>query len=901
MVSLKYRARWASWLTRLNGGLTSSREALDRIFGYDFFISYAHADGRNYVSKIKTLLEERRFRVCVDVNEFSVGDSIDAVTRRRIRGSRRLIVICRPAAITSSYVRLEVLEFVSRRGHPLVIDVNGTLGSENASWLRSIIGDDLYVVERLAELDADPSVTTINVLEQGFAIRRTESVRTTAFAVMATIFMFLAVFAGIQWWWQTQETRNAQAGRYAVESAFERTSDPKRAIEKAICAFDKRPLTSSVDALVAAVRNMAAVERAFDNLGDEALDAEVLQDQRRIAVASSSGRVIVRDARTGAQLQKISAFQTSATALTSTEDDQLVVGSGRGELATVNLRTGVASQLSPAQHAAGVTRLLLLDKEHIASVAWDNNLVVWSLKTRTAVCAPPPAHRSGAARTGINDASFDSRRKLIFTVGADGGIGAWDVTDPAKCSLVSLSRDESGSSKMYWSVAVDETSGLISLGTYDGVVEFRTFDEKALRFDRVDVAEADGEPSYQRLVNGLAIDPKNQRLLVARSDGTLTEWDIQPSHEGTTANRRPAPVQVWRAHGQKINSVRVYGVGRRALTAAGDRVITWDFDAAASVASSFRPMNGSEVRTSISKSGQYVLSWNENNEVVVYSDRRSTPISYRKATFHGRIVAGAVSDDGERVALGTEFGEVNLHSLTTDESWSNTPEEQYAQIQTLAFHPQRHDIVFAGLLDRSVVKLKVSSDVLRTTLVDRFAAIVSALALSKDRGLLAAAPTSLGPIGLFDLDRLSRTSPEIAYRGAEQVRGLSFSRSGRWLALASSGGVVRMNDLEAGQTREFYFRKSDDMRAVSFSDDDKLLGSVGDSNTVALWNLEQSSYAWQIPNAAVRRLDRIEFGPQAKIVTADDFGNVARWAAEPRRWREAGSRILGQADVLACD
>jgi hypothetical protein len=112
------------------------RELLDQLFGYDFFISYAHADGSNYALKTKQLLEQRRFRVCVDLNEFPAGDSIGELTRRRIRGSRRLIVICRPAALSSRYVHLEVKEFVSRKGRPLVIDVNGTLAIEQASWTR---------------------------------------------------------------------------------------------------------------------------------------------------------------------------------------------------------------------------------------------------------------------------------------------------------------------------------------------------------------------------------------------------------------------------------------------------------------------------------------------------------------------------------------------------------------------------------------------------------------------------------------------------------------------------------------------------------------------------------------------------------------------------------------------
>ena len=41
---------------------------IDRLFGYDFFLSYAHSDGQNYVLALKKELEARGFRVCVDLS-----------------------------------------------------------------------------------------------------------------------------------------------------------------------------------------------------------------------------------------------------------------------------------------------------------------------------------------------------------------------------------------------------------------------------------------------------------------------------------------------------------------------------------------------------------------------------------------------------------------------------------------------------------------------------------------------------------------------------------------------------------------------------------------------------------------------------------------------------------------
>ena len=61
-------------------------------------------------------------------------------------------------------------------------------------------------------------------------------------------------------------------------------------------------------------------------------------------------------------------------------------------------------------------------------------------------------------------------------------------------------------------------------------------------------------------------------------------------------------------------------------------------------------------------------------------------------------------------------------------------------------------------------------------------------------------------------------------------------------------------------SRHLPVRKGEEMRAVAFSYDNKLLGGVGENDFITLWWVSSGSTAWRIPNAALRRLQTTRFG-----------------------------------------
>lgn len=84
------------------------RTAVDYVFGYDYFISYGHRDGKNYPSRLWDLLTASGFKVCLDDREFLAGENLDAATTRRVRMSRFLVLVARPRAMESDWVFAEV-------------------------------------------------------------------------------------------------------------------------------------------------------------------------------------------------------------------------------------------------------------------------------------------------------------------------------------------------------------------------------------------------------------------------------------------------------------------------------------------------------------------------------------------------------------------------------------------------------------------------------------------------------------------------------------------------------------------------------------------------------------------------------------------------------------------------
>jgi tetratricopeptide (TPR) repeat protein len=198
--------------------------AVDWVFGYDFFVSYSHGDGMRLPRRIKERLDQAGFRVFLDQTEYVAGDDLRRETRRQVVKSRKIVVIGRPGALKSDWVRREVDVALAHGKIPVIVNLNGAVEAapENAAlatmareshWLR--------LTETLADPDGEPSEQTISELVRGFNHTRQETKRQRIFATAAAVLALTAAAAT----WQAIEATRARTVAEAQRDRAQRVLD----------------------------------------------------------------------------------------------------------------------------------------------------------------------------------------------------------------------------------------------------------------------------------------------------------------------------------------------------------------------------------------------------------------------------------------------------------------------------------------------------------------------------------------------------------------------------------------------------------------------------------------------------------------------------------------------------
>jgi hypothetical protein len=176
------------------------KQATDRIFGYDVFLSYSWRDGLQYTRDLAEELTRLRFSVFIDTKEYVAGTDLVPSTQRRVRMSRHFVLVLRPNASLSEWVRKEVMAFLPT-GRPLIaIDVNRTwLGLPPDSYLREVLEHRLRISETLPTSDAPPAAATVGELVRSFTGTRRETTRLRLVTAVAMALLVLGVVSFWQW------------------------------------------------------------------------------------------------------------------------------------------------------------------------------------------------------------------------------------------------------------------------------------------------------------------------------------------------------------------------------------------------------------------------------------------------------------------------------------------------------------------------------------------------------------------------------------------------------------------------------------------------------------------------------------------------------------------------------
>ena len=130
---IKPVGRGRSLLTEVLGAIRSFALTF---FGYDVYISYKWADGRDYAKQLSIALKQRGFACWMDT-DLVPGDRIESRINRNIRRSKTLVVIVTPESPTSSWVQREIRVFL-QNGRPVIPIAVGTQIDESSQHFTAL-------------------------------------------------------------------------------------------------------------------------------------------------------------------------------------------------------------------------------------------------------------------------------------------------------------------------------------------------------------------------------------------------------------------------------------------------------------------------------------------------------------------------------------------------------------------------------------------------------------------------------------------------------------------------------------------------------------------------------------------------------------------------------------------
>ncbi len=165
----------------------------DRLWGYDFFISYQWSTGGQYADNLAQRLRSLHYDVFLDRSDYATGDDWKAVGQIALQNTQRLVLIATKGAVCDSKPVEHEVEIFTRRGRRVIPIIFGNeltgLDRSQFATLRHLPDSQLYITEDVRNLNSSPSDETINRLIQTHQVLRRRNLRAilTAVPVVAVI------------------------------------------------------------------------------------------------------------------------------------------------------------------------------------------------------------------------------------------------------------------------------------------------------------------------------------------------------------------------------------------------------------------------------------------------------------------------------------------------------------------------------------------------------------------------------------------------------------------------------------------------------------------------------------------------------------------------------------------
>lgn len=276
----------------------------DYVFGYDYFISYCWADGRQYAVELAKRLQEQGFECFLDSSDYAKGDNWREQGRRALRKTARLVLIATPKAFASEPVarEVEIFSALKRRIIPIDFD-NGLERLQRGSPIaRFLTADTLKISEAGAALTAGPTQGAVDALRDTFSLVRQQQKRVRMLAAAAIMFAAIALLASVLAVVAVLRQAEAQALVLTASGEAVFAERPLAGMALAYQGWMGVPRISTTlrDGLRKRLLDLAAQGRVF-RLGDDVVDVTFTDDHQAIVARKHHSAEL----RSGDDLQKI--------------------------------------------------------------------------------------------------------------------------------------------------------------------------------------------------------------------------------------------------------------------------------------------------------------------------------------------------------------------------------------------------------------------------------------------------------------------------------------------------------------------------------------------------------------------------------------------------------------------